>query len=427
MTRTSRTFRSNRFEFVSDADGATRSAHFEVSESATGLRRDAAEVRAQGDAADDGVSTDHGGHIVAHRFASNQGEINMFPQDAQFNNSAYKTLENELHSWVQNGFEVEGRTVLDRPPGSLRPDTVVVDYVVTNQQTGEIVHWRAVEFRNQAGETYGRVQTGEIRGQHSVAHDLHVRPPGDLPGTGDPARIYTVDGADHATAAAPEQLPGGGPTADSAVDAVLRDADLFARHGFDEPWTRQQLIDVINTDAADLTPAQRDVLVELRDRMPQPRAGEWIQKVVTPDQVDNYLGNVSAGRYGPNTIGGTMTRAVDTAALGTPVALHDGLRLDYPGTVFHRGDASVHVIRFQTNDTSGFVTPRRSVLGGDGRFDQWSGPFTGNGFTATDRGVIPEHHGTATMQDGAEMWEILESGTQRLTAVLQGGQWIPVG
>ena len=92
IVRTLRSYRSNRFEFVSDVDGTTRSAHFEINESATGLDRSSAEVRAQGEAADRGVSTDHGGHIIAHRFASDQGDINMFPQDAQFNNSAYKTV-----------------------------------------------------------------------------------------------------------------------------------------------------------------------------------------------------------------------------------------------------------------------------------------------------------------------------------------------
>jgi hypothetical protein len=102
----------------------------------------------------------------------------MFPQDAQFNNSAYKRLENELQAWVDNGFQVEGRTTFD-PPGSVRPDTVSVDYVVTNPQTGDIVHWRAVEFQNQAGQTFNRMSTRQVRAQHSVAHELQVRPPGD--------------------------------------------------------------------------------------------------------------------------------------------------------------------------------------------------------------------------------------------------------
>ena len=66
-------------------------------------------------------------------------------------------------------------------------------------------------------------------------------------------------------------------------------------------------------------------------------------------------------------------------------------------------------------------------MGGDGSFDGWSAPFSGNGFTQANHEVIPEYHGTAMMQDGAEMWEVLDTGTQRLTAVLQDGHWVPVG
>ena len=31
------------------------------------------------------------------------------------------------------------------------------------------------------------------------------------------------------------------------------------------------------------------------------------------------------------------------------------------------------------------------------------------------------------MRDGAEMWETLDDGTQRLVAVLRDGEWIPQG
>ena len=106
----------------------------------------------------------------------------MFPQDAQFNNSAYKKLENELAAWVDNGFQVDGFTTLDGPPGSARPDSITVDYVVTNPQTGEIVHWRAVEFQNQANQTFNRMSSRQIRAQHGVTHELRVRDADD-PGT----------------------------------------------------------------------------------------------------------------------------------------------------------------------------------------------------------------------------------------------------
>ena len=42
--------------------------------------------------------------------------------------------------------------------------------------------------------------------------------------------------------------------------------------------------------------------------------------------------------------------------------------------------------------------------------------------------VIPEYFATGTrMRDGAEMWEVLDDGTQRLVAVLRGGAWTPKG
>jgi hypothetical protein len=181
LVRTPRSFRSNRFEFVSDSDGVTRSAHGEINESASGLKRSSDEVRGQSTAAAAGLSSDHGGHIVGHRFISDQGGINMFPQDAQFNNTAYRTLENELQSWASNGYSVEVDWDLSIPPGTARPDSLTVDYVVTDPKSGEIVYWRAVEFQNQAGQSFNRVNTRTIRAQRGVAHELHMRPSDDVP------------------------------------------------------------------------------------------------------------------------------------------------------------------------------------------------------------------------------------------------------
>ena len=62
-------------------------------------------------------------------------------------------------------------------------------------------------------------------------------------------------------------------------------------------------------------------------------------------------------------------------------------------------------------------------------------PFTGNGFTKSGDDVIPEYAvprgETVTIREGAEMWEITDSGSQRLVAVLRtlDGEpaWIPQG
>lgn len=89
------------------------------------------------------------------------------------------------------------------------------------------------------------------------------------------------------------------------------------------------------------------------------------------------------------------------------------------------------VIRFQAeNPTSPdlYEIPRNSDLGGNSRFDSWEDPFTGNGFTKSGDDVIPEYVASGiTMREGAEMWEILDDGTQRLIAVLGRDEWIPQG
>jgi hypothetical protein len=67
-------------------------------------------------------------------------------------------------------------------------------------------------------------------------------------------------------------------------------------------------------------------------------------------------------------------------------------------------------------------------MGGDpaSGYDSWGDPFTGNGFTSAQDDVIPEFQGLNQMQEGAEMWELRSDGTQQLTAVLRGRQWVRV-
>jgi len=59
-----------------------------------------------------------------------------------------------------------------------------------------------------------------------------------------------------------------------------------------------------------------------------------MQKVITPEQLDEYLSGTSRRyeSFDPSNIGGSVTRAEDTSHLGSPRDLHDGLRLDYDNT-----------------------------------------------------------------------------------------------
>lgn len=242
-------------------------------------------------------------------------------------------------------------------------------------------------------------------------------------------RVYRLgDDTPHETRFAPEQISSG-TNARSLIDGALEDPDLFARHGVDQPWTRQDLIDRINTPTSELSPSDRAILTDLRDTVPAPEAGTPMQKVVTQGQVDDYLAGHSATNpyYEVDGIGGSVTRVEDTAHLSTPGDLYDGLRLDYPGTPFQPDDDTMRVLRFEPDDDN-FVVPRNSDMGGAERFDEWSDPFTGNGFTKAGDDVVPEFQVDrgVTMRDGAEMWEIRADGAQELVAVLRKQQWVEV-
>ncbi|MBD3923669.1 hypothetical protein IEZ26_03475 [Nocardioides cavernae] len=259
----------------------------------------------------------------------------------------------------------------------------------------------------------------------------HLDDLGDLNGLSrlDNARIYSMmDDVPHRTTFSPDQL------GSSRVDGVLDS------HGI----SRSELNDLINKPSADLTDAERATLNAVREDFPAPTSDTVMQKVidqsyfdetkgpdVQPGDVDNYI----LDRYTSNEVRGAVTVADDTAHLGTPREINEGLRLDYDNTHHATSDTSTHVIRFQA-DNPNFEVPRnQDMTGSPTTYDDWKQPFTGNGFTSAADDVIPEYAvprgDTVTIREGAEMWEVTDSGTQRLVAVLRtvDGEpsWIPQG
>jgi len=252
--------------------------------------------------------------------------------------------------------------------------------------------------------------------------------PGDAPNdppssthAPEPERIYSMaDGSEHASRFAPEQIDTA-VTAAERIDSALGDPDLFARHGV-APWTRDDLVRAVMTPVADLTPVQKSILREIADQMPVPHAGDAIQKVLTPDQVQAVLDNTPDAR----TLSGSITRIEDSAVLDDVAKLQDGLRLDYDDVTFLPHDESAFVLRTVLDGDVADIS-RFSEMGGTGRTDGWHDPYTGNGFLKSDA-LIPEFRtDTPTpLGTGTELWEVLKDGTQRLTAVLRRDGWVQV-
>lgn len=151
----------NEATWTLDALGRPVRAEATLREVFVDLDRSSAEQRAQGEAADRGIEGDHGGHIIGHRFVKDQGLDNLFPQNGDFNISAYKTLENEMADWVETGAEV--RVAVDLLGGGDRPERVRVVYEVVNPASGEVVYDNIVLFRNAADQTFDRTPSSDMK------------------------------------------------------------------------------------------------------------------------------------------------------------------------------------------------------------------------------------------------------------------------
>jgi DNA/RNA endonuclease G (NUC1) len=95
-----------------------------------------------------------------------QGMKNLFPQNGNFNQSAYKKMENEWADWFGAGFKV----LLDVsliPPGSDRPTDLTVKYKVVDPHSNGIMYKRVHTFVNESGECFERVNKSDMQNYRS--------------------------------------------------------------------------------------------------------------------------------------------------------------------------------------------------------------------------------------------------------------------
>lgn len=146
----------NNVQWVTDSNGLPLESAGTLKEYFKGAKRSPAEVKAQSAAGQRGLVDDHGGHLVGHRFVLDQGDKNLFPQNKHFNNSAFKTLENDYARFIDQGHSVEFKHVLgDFDSVTGRPGTLRVNYKVFDS-SGNLVHKYFNKFNNQYGEVYKR-------------------------------------------------------------------------------------------------------------------------------------------------------------------------------------------------------------------------------------------------------------------------------
>jgi len=188
---------------------------------------------------------------------------------------------------------------------------------------------------------------------------------------------------------------------------------------------RMSLSDFISfsTDSAwNLSEGDKNRLRQVRGGIRFPSDSTILQKVIPLEDVALYMNNTFGG-----TIGGFVSSAGDVKNLTKLCDVYNGLRLDYPGTMFSPEGGGYAVLRFTSNVTANLSIPYCEEMGG---IKSYTWPTTGGGFTSSTLGDggFPEYSFTGyyAPNQGAELYEITPAGNEILRAHFNGTQWIVI-
>ena len=180
-------------------------------------------------------------------------------------------------------------------------------------------------------------------------------------------------------------------------------------------------------------------VIAIRNSIPDPTNDTVMQKVINPNYLDSYF--EVQGQYS-SSVSGSLAKLSDVQDLKTYTEVYNGLRLDYKGTPFVNpgtDNATMYAIRFTSDETQNNIT--KSVVSEALGNANWEPPYTGTGFISSAEKLdftnfdginnfpaktvtngnkcIPEYiaKNGVSLENGAEMYKITESGEEILYAV----------
>lgn len=113
------------YEYAFDKQGRIQTVRGELKLNHAQIRNQKAQLAAGGV---DRQAADQGGHYIGRRFDGPTDDFNHFAQNGNFNQSAYKKLENEWQEELLAGKKVEVEISTNYPGTSQRPSHIVVRY-----------------------------------------------------------------------------------------------------------------------------------------------------------------------------------------------------------------------------------------------------------------------------------------------------------
>ncbi|KRD43384.1 hypothetical protein ASE38_03775 [Cellulomonas sp. Root930] len=182
------------------------------------------------------------------------------------------------------------------------------------------------------------------------------------PGSGPVDPVAPHDPSSPAGGPPPPTPPGTG-LGSSPSGPELKFTDVLDDVLLDNGLNRTHFRELLQTRVEDLTRAQVDVLVDIRQAMPPVYADTLLQKVITQEQALGLLDGDAARFMEPDqlaaarasgaqqvpTIGGFVSRLIDVDG-ATPAQLYHQLGLNYPGSTFSPDGGSVFTVRYMAGD-----------------------------------------------------------------------------
>lgn len=181
---------------------------------------------------------------------------------------------------------------------------------------------------------------------------------------------------------------------------------------------KSQFVKLIEKSSTQLDEKELQLINDMRMVQLHPKRDTLMQKVIASELIDEYL---SGKRKAPK---GFISICADVSRYRNCIDYFYGLRLDYKGTRFSNRIRSCGVIRFKAANIEKAIIPRSPENGG---YFTDPMPFTGTGFTSGENGRIgtPEWYlpEPAVLDEGAELYEIFNDGTEKLRGVFKNGKF----
>jgi len=140
------------------------------------------------------------------------------------------------------------------------------------------------------------------------------------------------------------------------------------------------------TRVVDMTQSEYDMMIDIRNAIPNPTSQTVMQKIIPIEDPDNYFGEDGWG------VGGFISKREDVTNITNIQEAVEGLRLDYDGSKFVDANGNIITdgyvrIEFQTDQTEYIDIP----FGNQDGTNLDPDPASGNGFIKSEKYTIPEY------------------------------------